>query len=141
MRLTKHLMVGLAVAAIAASGATAHDNPGHHGPACRPAPVYLAGTLTSDPGVSDTSFQLMVKHANRAGRLYVKASNPVTVNVDSKTRIRKDGDQVAVDALALNDRALVMAKVCRADLKKAKETGGALPDLTARLVLAKAPSA
>src|SRR5437763_5068157 len=117
MRLTKIVTVGLATAALAASGATAdpgHGKSGSHGPACRPAPVFLAGTLANDPGTGDTSFQLMVKHANRAGRLYAKASNPVTVNVDSNTRIRKAGQKVTVDALAQNDRALVMAKVCRA---------------------------
>jgi hypothetical protein len=144
MRLTKHVTIGLVAAALAATGAQAHDGPGKDKAAdakarCRPAPVLLMGMLANDPAAGDTSFQLMVKHANRKGRLYAKAANPVSVNVDEKTRIRKDGQSATVDALSQNDRALVLAKVCRADVKQAKESGGALPALTARLVLAKSP--
>src|ERR671930_514544 len=67
MRLTKLVTVGLATAALAASGATAE--PGHgkakgQSSRCRPAPLLLAGTLANDPAASDTSFQLTVKHAN-----------------------------------------------------------------------------
>jgi hypothetical protein len=143
MRLTKHLMIGLAVAATAASGATAHDKPAKpdNSARCKPAPVMLAGTLANDPAAGDTSFQLMVKHANRLGRLYAKAANPVSLNVDDKTRMRKGGQKVALDALALNDRAVVLAKVCRADVRSAINASSALPALTARLVLAKAPPA
>ena len=141
MRFTKLVTVALATAALAASGATA--DPGHgkgNGkPSCKPAPVMLAGTLVNDPATGETSFQLTVKHANRLGRLYAKAGNPVTVVVDAKTRYRKDGAASTVDALAQNDRALVFAKVCRADVKKARQSGGTLPALTARLVLDKGP--
>ena len=42
---------------------------------CRPAPVMLMGTLANDPAAGDSSFQLTVKHANHAGRLYAKAGN------------------------------------------------------------------
>jgi hypothetical protein len=141
MRLTKHVTIGLAVAALAATGASAHDGPGKDKAkaGCRPAPVMLMGTLANDPVAGDTSFQLMVKHANRKGRLYAKAANPVSVSVDDKTRIRKDRQSATVDALSLNDRAVVLAKVCRADLKQAKESGAALPALTARFVLARSP--
>jgi hypothetical protein len=142
MRLTKLVTVGLATAALAASGATA--DPGHgkgkangHSPRCRPAPVLLAGTLANDPATGDTSFQLTVKHANRLGRLYAKAGNPVTVSVDTHTRYRKAGAASTVDALAQNDRALVLAKVCRADVRTAVKSDSALPALTARLVLDK----
>ena len=139
MRLTKLVSVGLATAALAASGATA--DPGHGKgkgkPSCKPAPVKLAGTLANDPATGETSLQLTVKHANRLGRLYAKAANPVTVTVDANTRYRKDGGSSTLDALAQNDRALVFAKVCQADVKKAKQSGGALPDPTARLVLDK----
>jgi len=137
MRLTKLVTVGLATAALAASGATA--DPGHDKgkPSCKPAPVKLAGTLANDPATGDTSFQLTVKHANMLGRLYAKAGNPVTVNVDTKTLYRKDGAASTLDALAQNDRALVFAKACRADVKNARQSGGTLPALTARLVLDK----
>jgi hypothetical protein len=137
MRLTKLVTVGLATAALAASGATADPGHGKGKPNCKPAPVKLAGTLANDPATGDTSFQLTVKHANMLGRLYAKASNPVTVSVDTKTLYRKDGAASTLDALAQNDRALVFAKVCRADVKKARQSGGTLPELTARLVLDK----
>src|SRR3954452_12236986 len=139
MRLTKLVTVALAIAALTASGATA--DPGHGKgkgkPTCKPAPVLLAGTLANDPATGDTSFQLTVKHANRLGRLYAKAGNPVTVALDAKTRYRKDGGSSTVDALAQNDRALVVAKVCRADVKAATAASSALPALTARAVLDK----
>ena len=139
MRLTKLVTAALATAALAASSATA--DPGHGKgkgkPSCKPAPVMLAGTLANDPATGDTSLQLMVKHANRLGRLYAKAGNPVTVNVDAKTRYRKDGGSSTLDALAQNDRALVFAKVCRADVKAATAANSALPALTARAVLDK----
>jgi hypothetical protein len=135
MRLTRHVTIGLAVAALAATGASAHGGPVKDKPkanaACRPAPVLLMGTLANDPAAGDTSFQLMVKRANRKGRAYVKAGNPVTVSVDGKTRIRENRRSASVDALSLDDRAVVLAKVCRA--------GTAPPALTARLVLAKSP--
>jgi len=137
MRLTNLVSVGLATAALAASGATADPGHGKGKPSCKPAPVKLAGTLANDPATGETSLQLTVKHANRLGRLYAKAANPVTVTVDANTRYRKDGGSSTLDALAQNDRALVFAKVCRADVNKAKQSGGALPDPTARLVLDK----
>jgi hypothetical protein len=141
MRLTKLVTVGLATAALAVSGALA--DPGHgkdkgkDGHACRPAPVLLAGTLANDPAAGDTSFQLMVKHANHLGRLYAKVGNPVSVNVDDKTRYRKDGGASTLDAMAQNDRVLVFAKVCRADVKAAKKAKATLPAMTARAVLDK----
>ncbi len=139
MRLTKLVTVALATAALAASSATA--DPGHGKgkgkPSCKPAPVMLAGTLASEPATGDTSVQLMVKHANRLGRLYAKAGNPVTVVVDANTRYRKDGGSSTLDALAQNDRAFVFAKVCRADVKAAVASSSVLPAMTARTVLDK----
>jgi hypothetical protein len=139
MRLTKLITVALATAALAASSATADPGHGKGKPTCKPAPVMLAGTLANDPVTGDTSFQLTAKHANMLGRLYAKAGNPITVNVDAKTHYRKAGAASTLDALSQNDRALVFAKVCRGDLEKAKQSGGALPELTARLVLDKGP--
>src|SRR5947208_11996710 len=110
MRLTKYVTIGLSAAALAASGASAHDGPGKdkgkaaHG--CRPAPVMLMGTLANDPAAGDTSFQLTVKHANHLGRLYAKAGNPVSVGVDAKTLMRKDGSSATIDALSQNDRVV-----------------------------------
>ena len=140
MRLTKLVTVALATAALATSVATADAGHGKGKPTCKPAPVMLAGTLANDPATGDTSFQLTEKHANLLGRLYAKAGNPITVNVDANTHYRKAGAASTLDALAQNDRALVFAKVCRADVKKAKQSGSALPALTARLVLDKGPA-
>jgi hypothetical protein len=140
MRLTKLVTVALATAALAVSSATADPGHGKGKPTCKPAPVMLAGTLANDPATGDTSFQLAAKHANLLGRLYAKAGNPITLNVDVKTHYRKAGATSTLDALAQNDRALVFAKVCRADVKKAKQSGGTLPALTARLVLDKGPA-
>jgi hypothetical protein len=140
MRLTKLVTVALATAALAASVATADPGHGKGKPTCKPAPVMLAGTLANDPATGDTSFQLTAKHANMLGRLYANAGNPITVNVDANTHYRKAGAASTLDALAQDDRALVFAKVCRADVKKAKQSGGALPALTARLVLDKGPA-
>ena len=143
MRLGKHLTIGFAVAAIAASGATAHDKPAKpdKGARCHPAPVMLAGTLANDPAAGDTSLQLNVKHANHLGRLYAKAADPVSVGVDDKTLFRRDGSKSTLDALAQNDRAIVLAKVCRSDVRNAIKSNSALPAMTARLVLAKSPQA
>src|SRR5213076_897117 len=136
MRLTKLVTVGLATAALAASGATADPGKGKsgtHGPPCRPAPV----TLANDPVSGDTSFTLTVKHANRLGRKYAKAGNPVTVNADRNTHYRKAGAASTLDALAQGDRVLVVAKTCRAEVRKALASHTTLPDLTARLVFDK----
>src|SRR5947207_8534589 len=140
MRLTKLVTVGLATAALAASGATADPGPGKsdtHGPACRPAPVMLAGTLANDPASGDTSFTFTVKHANRLGRRYAAAGNPVTVNADAKTHYRKAGAASTLDALAQGDRVLVVAKTSRADVRNAIKSHSTLRDLTARLVFDK----
>jgi hypothetical protein len=137
MRLTKLVTIALATAALAASGATADPGKGKGKPSCKPGPVMLAGTLANDPATGDSSLQLMVKHANRLGRLYAKAGNPVSVNVDTKTVYRKQGGSSTLDALAQNDRALVLAKVCRSDVRTAKAANSAMPALTARAVLDK----
>src|ERR1041385_6459704 len=123
MRLTKLVTAGFATAALAASGATAdpgHGKSGTHGPACRPAPVFLAGTLANDPATGDTSFMLTVKHANRLGRLYA--------NADAKTQYRKAGAASTLDALTQGDRVLIVAKTCRADVRKALASHTTLPD-------------
>ena len=144
MRLPKLVTVALATAALAASSATA--DPGHgkpNGPnaqKCKPANVKLMGTLTSDPGASDTSFTMTVVKSNHAGRAYLQAGS-ATVNVDAKTRIHRHaagvhGNKATVGDLALGDYAKVKAKVCKTDL-----ANGATPELTARKVDARAPKA
>jgi len=140
-RFTKFLTIGLTLAALAATGASAHDGPGKRDKApkgCRPAPVLLAGTLANDPAAGDTSFQLDVLKANHKGRLFRKAGQPVTVSVDAKTRYAKDKQASSLDAMAQNDRVLVLAKLCRSDLAAARQAN-TLPTVTARFVLDKGP--
>jgi hypothetical protein len=139
-RFTRYLTIGLTTAALAATGASAHDGPGKgsKGKACRPAPVMLAGTLANDPAAADTSFQLNVLKANHKGRLFRNGGQPLSVSVDAKTRYVKDKQASSLDVLAQNDRVLVLAKLCRADLKVARASGTA-PAVTARFVLDKGP--
>jgi len=142
MRLPKLVTVALATAALAASSATA--DPGHgkpNGPdaqKCKPANVKLMGTLTSDPGASDTSFTMTVLKSNHAGDAYLQAGS-ATINVDLKTRIHRHaagvhGNKATIGDLALGDYAKVKATVCKADL-----AGNATPELTARKIDAHAP--
>ena len=144
MRLPKLVIVALATAALAASSATA--DPGHgkssgaDATKCKPANVKLMGTLTSDPGSTDTSFTMTVTKSNNAGKAY-KLAGTATVNVDTKTRIHRHaagvrGNKATVGDLALGDYAKVRAKVCKTDL-----ANGATPELTARKVDARAPKA
>jgi hypothetical protein len=139
-RFTIYLTTLLATAALVAGGAAAND--GHGKPdkssRCHPAPVLLAGTLANDPGASDTAFQLNVLKSNHQGRLFRDGTQPVAVNVDAKTRYFKDKQASTLDALAQSDRVLVLAKLCRADLKAARASG-TMPAITARFVLDKGP--
>jgi hypothetical protein len=126
---------------VAVSAAVAGGNPGKGKPStrggdCRPARVILAGTLGADvdPADGDTSFVLTVKRANRFGRAYKRAGT-ATILVGPRTKIRHQGAH-NLGALAPNDRVLVQAKACKADLK-----AGATPDLTARMITAHAARA
>jgi len=141
------LVLALLTALIGASVAFAHDNPGNgkpeakpgkptSGPNCRPrVKVVLRGSLANDPVADDTSFMLTVSKANRHGRAYVSAAQPVTVNVDAMTKVRRKAPDSAptktLDSLAMDDLVKVSAKACKADLKD-----GGTPDLTARHVKA-----
>jgi hypothetical protein len=143
-------VLALVTALVGASVAFAHGNPGKGKPEARPGKpakpttgqncrpsvkVILKGTLASDPAAGDTSFQLNVLKANRHGRAYVSAAQPITVNVDAKTKVRRKAPGSAptktLESLALGDRVHLGAKACKADLR-----GGGTPDLTARHVKA-----
>ena len=143
----------LLVSALAVPAATAapakHGNPGHgngnghgHGSkACHGKArvmVVLKGTLANDPAAGDTSLQLTVLHANRWGRGYKQATQPLTVNVVDATRYRKDHGHSTLDALAQNDSVLVQGKVSRCDLRDADPAN--MPAFTARMVVDKTPS-
>jgi hypothetical protein len=126
MRL-KLLTLVLVASLLAVSAALAKGKPPK---SCKPAvKVILAGALGPDvdPADGDTSFVMLVKRSNRFGRAYREAGS-ATVNVDQNTKVRRQGAR-NLGALAPNDRVLVQAKVCKADL-----AGGAMPELTARKV-------
>jgi hypothetical protein len=146
------LVLALLTALVGASVAFAHGNPGKGKPETRPGKpakpatgqncrpsvkVILKGMLASDPAEGDASFQMNVTKANRHGRAYVSAAQPITVNVDAKTKFRRKARGSAptktLDSLALGDLVRLGAKACQADLR-----GGGMPDLTARHVKARA---
>ena len=126
----KFLILTLAASLVAVSAAAGKGKPPSSGNGCRPAvKVVLAGVLAADvdPADGDASFVLTVKHSNRFGRAWEQAGS-ATINVDQKTKARRKGAH-NLGALAPNDRVLVGAKVCKADL-----ANGGMPDLTARKI-------
>jgi hypothetical protein len=140
----RFITLALAAAALVAPAATAdpgHGKAGHDPAACHGKAnvrVLLKGTLANDPAAADTSFQLTVQRANRWGRPYMKAAQPLSVNVDANTRYTKADQPATLDSLALNDQVVVMAKASRCDLRKAGSDPTALPALTAKRVVVQA---
>jgi hypothetical protein len=139
-RLLKTISVGLATLAVAASAAVAAPDKGKPpktGPGCKPGvTVILKGTIAEAPGGGATlpfSLKVKVSHANSLGQAYVKATQPVTVMVIDKTKIRRETKKglAALQAMQVTDRVLVQSRVCKADL-----AGGATPALTANRVTA-----
>jgi len=132
----KVALAGLAVAGLVVSSAVAappadKSKPLATGTGCKPQiTVVLRGTLAGAPGASSISVQ--VTSGNRWGRAYVKATQPITVGVDTKTKVRRQGQKKITD-LKDADRVLIQARVCKADL-----AGGAVPALTATKVIAHA---
>jgi hypothetical protein len=132
---TKVLLAALAAVCLAASAAVAAPPPGKGKPTtgqgCKPnVTVILKGTLAATPGLSATALSVDVKSANRHGRAYVTATQPTAVLVDEDTKVRRRGKKSLGDLL-MDDRVVVQAKVCKADLAQ-----GATPALTAKRVVA-----
>ena len=128
----KLLIVALVASLAVVSAAAGKGKPPKSGQGCKPAvTVMLAGVLAADvdPADGDTSFAMVVKRSNRFGRAWKQAGS-ATINVDQKSRVRRQGAH-NLGALAPNDRLLVSAKACKADL-----ANGGLPDLTARKIAA-----
>ena len=140
------LVLALVTALIGASVAFGEDYSGKGpkpttGPGCKPrAGIKLKGTLANDPAAADTSFQMNVMKANKHGLAYVSAAQPITINVDANTKIRRKAPGSAptktLESLAMGDRVHVHSKACKADL-----ANGGTPDLTARHVKAKSAPA
>ena len=123
-------------AAVCVSVAVAAPTPGKGkppttGPNCRPrVALILKGTLARAPGASGTSLSLNVTHANHQAAAYAKASQPISILVDVKTVVRRQGKKTLAD-LVSGDRVLVQARACKADL-----ANGATPSLTATRIIA-----
>ena len=80
-------------------------------PVCRPrVSLILRGALVS---VADDqlSFTMDVKQTNRHAKAY--KGTTTTVQVNAKTKIRRLGKKVALNALTIGDRLNVQARVCR----------------------------
>jgi hypothetical protein len=135
-------LLGASVALAGNPGSKPDSKPGKPttGPNCKPkVKVILKGTLESDPAESDTSLLMHVTKANRHGRAYLTAPQPVMILVDAKTKVRRkapDSEPTkTLDSLALGDIAKLGAKACKAELRN-----GGTPELTARHLKARPPA-
>ena len=126
--------------ASAAVAAPDKGKPPKTGPGCKPqVSVILKGTVSAAPGASATlpfSLQVHLTHANLFGQAYVKAAQPVSVNATDKTKIKlgKLKGLAALQALQVNDRVRIQARVCKAGL-----ANGTTPALTATRIDAHHP--
>ena len=75
---------------------------------------------------------------SRPTRSLTSSSQPLTLNVDAKTRYVKADQPSTLDALALNDQVVVKAKASRCDLLT---SGTSPPALTAKMVVVQTPDA
>jgi hypothetical protein len=137
----KVVLVGLATASVVVSSALAAPPPGKgkppaSGPGCRPMiTVVVKGTLASTPGASAISLSVNVTSGNHWGQAYVTGTQPVSISVNSATKVRRQGKKTLGDLLK-DDLVLVQARACKADL-----ANNATPPLTARMVVAHPPNA
>jgi hypothetical protein len=139
----RKLIILIAAGALAVPAATAAPT---HGKPSGPKPchgkakvmVVLKGSFVA-AAADGSSFQLNAKKANRHGRPYVKAPQPLTVNVDAKTRFVKSGAAAKLTDLAANDRLVVLSKAARCDLRSAADAAS-LPALTAKMVVDQGPA-
>lgn len=125
-------VVAAALGVSVATAAPMKGKPDKQAPAtCRMHTVELGGLVA---GTADSSFTMSVKRANHLGRAFKGGS--ATVNVDSSTKMKRDGKAAKLADLVVGDRVMVQARACRADLK-----GGATPALLARKVIARSAKA
>jgi len=128
----RFLILAVLAAALGVSVATAaptKGKPDRSTAGCKARAVELGGLLSA---TGDNSFTMSVKRSNRLGRGY-KHTGSATVNVDDKTRMKRNGKSAKLADLVVGDRVLVLGRACRSDLK-----GGATPALLARRVWARA---
>jgi hypothetical protein len=126
------LIGGFATVFVAAvvSPVLAKGKPPATGAGCRPqVTVVLKGTLAATPGATATSISVNTTHANHHGSAYVKLGQPISVAVDAKTKVRRQGQKTLGD-LRQGDAVVVRARVCKADL------ASGTPHLTATSIVA-----
>jgi hypothetical protein len=130
----KMLLVGLvalvSVSTAVASPPTGNGKPPATGVGCKPqVTVVLRGTFVS---ASAGSLSMNVVGANRWGRAW-KTAGTASVALDQKTKVRGNGMKTVADLakLKLDDRVLVQARSCKADL-----ANDATPALTAVRIVA-----
>jgi hypothetical protein len=140
MRKLITLLAAGALVVPAATAAPTHGKPSGpkacHGKA--KVMVVLKGLFVA-AAADGSSLQLNANHANRHGRPYLKAPQPLTVGVDAKTRFVKNGAAAKLTDLAANDRLVVLSKTSRCDLRSASDPAS-LPALTARMVVDQGPT-
>jgi hypothetical protein len=129
------------ISAVAASAAFAAPPPGKGKPAatgegCKPRiSVILKGTLAGGGGTAPFALPVNVTGGNHFAAAFTKATQPVSVQVDTATKINRQGDKNAAD-LKSGDVVNIRARVCKGDL-----ADGAAPSLTAVRVTAHAAGA
>ena len=121
--------------AAAVSPVLANGKPPATGVGCRPhVTVVLKGTLAATPGATATSISVNATQSNHHGSAYVKLGQPISVAVDAKTKVRRQGQKTLGD-LRQGDAVMVRAKACKADL------ASGTPQLTATAIVAHASHA
>lgn len=139
----KSLIVATAAALLAASAAVAggpppgKGKPEATGETCKPkVSVVLKGTLAATPGATAESLSVNVTGGNKFGKAYAKMTQPLSIGVNPTTvKVRRQGAKT-LGSLLQNDRVMVHARACKADLAAAT-----LPGLTAVRVVAHPPKA
>jgi hypothetical protein len=105
--------------------------PAATGAGCKPnVSVILKGTLTGDGGTAPFSLPLNVTGGNKFAHAYKLATQPISVQVVSSTKVSRQGHTSSTD-LKSGDVVNVRAQACKADL-----ANGATPSLSAVRVVA-----
>jgi hypothetical protein len=95
--------------------------------------VVLKGTLAASPSATATSILVTLTKASHHGSAYLKLGQPLLIQVDANTRIRRQGQKLLGD-LKQNDLVMVHAQACKADVK------AGTPTLTANMIVAHDPA-
>ena len=133
MTTRKAIAAAVLVSVTAIPLAAAHGGMPHGHEACKPnVSVMLKGTLASNPAAGATSLMLSVTGSNAHGKSLKGLG--VTIALDAKTKVRRQGAKT-VESLAMNDRASVQIRRCKADLPLSAAT---VDDVAAARITAQA---